>query len=146
MRKIGVFLFLLLAVLTLSGCIFNKQNVPQVTPTPTPAVKTLQPGEGPQVDLTPRYDKKAVILKIASISADIKNVDYELVYDTNGVQRGVLGSLEIKGGQNSLLKEILLASCSKNVCVFDKNVSKLSLTVKFTTSSEPLIFQKDYTL
>lgn len=146
MRKIGVSLFLLLTVFVLAGCGPQKSAVPQVTPSPTPSVMTLKPGEGPQVDLTPRFDKKAVILKISSLSAKIKSIDYELVYDTNGVQRGVLGSLNIASGQDNLIKEILLASCSKNVCVFDTNVSKLNLTVKFTTSSEPLMFQKDFTL
>ncbi len=130
----------------MAGCGPQKSTVPTVTPSPTPSVKTLKPGEGPQVDLTSRFDKKAVILKISSMSADIQSVDYELVYDTNGVQRGVLGTLPVIAGQDNIIKEILLASCSKNVCVFDTNVSKLNLTVKFTTSSEPLMFQKDFTL
>ncbi|MCL5676148.1 MAG: hypothetical protein M1120_03420 [Patescibacteria group bacterium] len=146
MRKTGVSLFLLLTVFVLAGCGPSKQASVTPTPSPSPAEQILKPGEGPQVDLQPRFGKKAVILKISSISANIKGIDYELVYDTNGVQRGVLGSLNLTSGQDNIIKEILLASCSKNVCVFDKDVSKLNLTVKFTTSSEPLIFQKDFTL
>ncbi len=144
MKKIYLLLFLFAAVL-LSGC-KNKTATSQITPTPTPEVKLLQPGEGPEVDLLPRFDKQAVTLKISSISAAIKKIDYEIVYDTNGVQRGVLGSLDIKEGQTKVLKEILLASCSKNVCVYDKNVSRLQLTMKFTGDGEPLEFQKEYPL
>lgn len=144
MKKISLTFFLFVAVI-LSGC-NNKAVTTQLTPTPTPEVKLLQPGEGPEVDLSARADKQAVILKISSISATIKKIDYEIVYDTNGVQRGVLGSLDIKEGQTKILKEILLASCSKNVCVYDKNVSKLQLTMKFTGDGEPLEFQKEYPL
>lgn len=133
--------------LFLTGCNRNKQ---EVKPTPTPAaqfsdIKILKPGEGPSVDLVPRADKKAVTLKIEEITSDIKKIEYELVYDTDGVQRGVLGTLDHKG-KTEISKEILLASCSKNVCVFDKNVENLFLTVKFSGEKETAQFQKEYSL
>ena len=140
-------IFLLAAGLILSG--FNKNNQKAtVTPVPTqaPEIRILKPGEGPGVDLVARADKKAVTLKITDLTPDITKVEYELVYDTDGVQRGVLGILDVKSGQTEITKEILLASCSKNVCVFDKNVSKLFLTVKFTGDQEPAEFQKEFQL
>lgn len=145
MRKIGVSLFLLLTVFVLTGCGPQKSAVPSVTPSPTPSVKTLKLGEGPQVDLSLDANKQFITLNISSISADIKSIDYEIVYDTEGVQRGIIGSVNLNG-ETSVQKKHTLGSCSRNVCVIDKNVSKLNLTVKYTTSSEPLMFQKDYTL
>ncbi len=144
MNKIFAVSFVLIFSLFLSGC-GEKKPVITITPTPTPEMKILKDGEGPTVDLVSRADRQAVTLKIASISADIKSIEYSLVYDTNGVQRGVLGTLDNKG-KTSIVKELLLASCSKNVCVFDKNVTKLQLDVKFTTDGEPLIFQKEFDL
>lgn len=146
MRKTFLITILFLFVISLAGCGENNKNNNLPTPTPTASIKTLKEGEGPQVSLIPSGNKQSVSLKIASISADIKKIDYEIVYDTNGVQRGVLGSLDVKAGQDKIVKEILLASCSKNVCVYDKNVTKLQLTMKFTGDLEPLEFQKDYPL
>lgn len=144
MRK-AIPILLISAAVLMAGC-NSKTNTSQITPTPTQEVKILQPTDGPVVDLSSRFDKQAVTLKISSISAGIKKIDYEIVYDTNGVQRGVLGSLDIKEGETKVLKEILLASCSKNVCVYDKNVTKLQLTMKFTGDGEPLEFQKEFPL
>lgn len=144
--KKTVLVFLCFAVLSLSGCINQSKKVSVVTPTPTEAVKTLKEGEGPSVDLVARDDKKAVTLKISKLTSKISKIDYEIVYDTNGVQRGVLGSLDVKPQQTEIIKEILLASCSKNVCVYDKNVSSLQLTMRFTTDTVPLEYQKEYPL
>lgn len=142
------FLLIFISVLLLSGCSLQQQKVvaPTITPTPTPEVKMIKEGEGPVVDLIPRADKQVVTLKISGISSEIKKVDYEMVYDTNGLQRGVVGSVDMKNGEDKIVKELTLGSCSKGVCVFDKNITKIQLTVKFTTSGEPLEFQKEYVL
>jgi hypothetical protein len=147
MRKFFTIGFLTIVPVFLSGCALdkNQKNLP-ATPSPIEAVKILKEGEGPQVNLLPAANKQSVTLKIASISADIKKIDYEIVYDTNGVQRGVLGTFEIKEGQDKIVKEILLASCSKNVCVYDKNVSKLQLTMKFLGEGELFEYQKEFSL
>lgn len=146
MKKIFAISLLFLIVVFFSGCTPNKKTNLAPTPTPTSSVKMVKPGEGPEVTLTPDQNKQLVMLKITKISADIKKIDYELVYNTNNVQRGVLGTLDLKAGEDFVEKKILLGSCSKNICVYDKNVTNLQLTVKFTGQAEPLEFQKEYSL
>lgn len=145
-NKLIIVLVLFTAVFV-AGCNKPKSTeIPTPSPTPFSDIRLLKPGEGPAVDLVSRADKKAVTLSISGLTPDILQVGYELVYDTEGVQRGVLGSLDMKSGETKISKEILLASCSKNVCVFDKNVTKLFLTVKFSGDKQPVEFQKEYQL
>src|SRR3989344_6512800 len=83
-----------------------------------------------QVSLTASNYNKAVILKIIDISSDVVSVEYEISYITGkGLPRGVLGKTKIgetKMGKDTVFKEILLGSCSKNVCVYDEGVTKIS--------------------
>jgi len=107
-----------------------------------------QKEKGVEVDLTPRSDKKAVILKISKISPEITSVDYELAYETRGgLSRGVLGKVDIETGQELILREILLGTCSRNVCVYDEGVKKVSLTLKFNKAGGVSSgFAKEYEL
>lgn len=122
------------------------------TPTPTSASSRFSlpdnKEEKAEVSLTPRMDKKAVILKISKIPSDVVSVEYELSYNTGkGLPRGVLGKIDIKSGQESILREILLGTCSKSVCVYDEGVTKVSLTLKFNKSSgQSTGFAQDYEL
>lgn len=130
---------------------FWRQPEPAPIPTPTPASHFSLPEEKEQeaeVSLTPRYDKKAVILKISKIRSDVISVEYELSYEAKGgLPRGVLGKVDVKSGQETILREILLGTCSKNVCVYDEGVKKVSLTLRFNESSgESTGFSQEYEL
>lgn len=140
MKKPALILIPVLSFAILGGIFLFKDKIfptkeEEVTSTPTPAAHFTLPEkkeEGIEVDLTPRYDKKAVILKISKIPTDVVSVDYELSYEAKGgLPRGVLGKVDIKAGQESILREILLGTCSRNVCVYDEGVKKVSLTLKF---------------
>lgn len=156
MKKATPFLIPGLIILVISGfLVFKSRSTPReetmATPTPTSSSKFTLPETkevGVEVDLTPRYDKKAVILKISKIPADVTSIDYELSYEAKGgLPRGVLGKVDIKAGQQTLLREILLGTCSKNVCVYDEGVKKVSLTLKFNKAGGASTgFAQDYEL
>ena len=103
--------------------------------------------KGVEVSLIARSDKRAVTLKVNKISTGTISIEYELSYDTgSGLPRGVLGKVDLKGS-DTLSREVLLGSCSKNVCVYDEGVAKISLTLKFNKSSgQATGFSKEYEL
>jgi len=155
MRKAVLVLIPGLVVLVIGGIFFFKsRSSPQpesVTPTTSPSSGFTLPEVkegGVEVSLTPRYDNKAVVLKINKISADVISIEYELSYEAKGgLPRGVLGKIEVKSGQETILREILLGTCSRNVCVYDEGVKKVSLTLKFNKAGGVSSgFAKEYEL
>jgi len=119
----------------------------EVAPSPTTSIALSEVSEDVEVNLTSRYDKKAVILTISQIAPETTSIDYELSYETaKGLPRGVLGTLHLKGGEEKAEREILLGTCSRNVCVYDEGVKKVNLVLKFNSSSGSSQFQKEYEL
>jgi len=88
--------------------------------------------ERPYVTLTPREDGREFKLLIEGIK-DTELVDYELVYFANDISRGVTGTMELEG-KTSAERDLLLGSCSKNVCKYDENVTEGILSLRFQNS------------
>ncbi len=100
-----------------------------------------------KVDLVARDDKKAVTLKISSIPKGTESIDYELSYDTSaGLPKGALGTIRLKDGESSVEREILLGTCSRNVCKYDEGVTKINLVLRFNHPKGSSQFQKEYVL
>lgn len=91
-------------------------------------------------------DGKKAILTVENIPGRYEEIEYEFSYDTaKGSPRGVLGTVQPKNG--SVSKEIVLGSCSTNVCVYDEGVKKVQVQLRFTTSGgEQRVFDKDFSL
>ena len=140
---------LILVLLVIGLMVRSKMSEPpekeaEVLPTPTEALPTVSPDIN--IDLTPRFDKKAVVLKVKGIPEDVSSMEYELTYDTSsGLPRGVLGKIDLEG-ENSLARDITLGTCSRGKCVYDQGVTTVSLSLKFNSSIGSSVFQKDYTL
>lgn len=122
----------------------KKTDETLVIPTPQETLPTVD--SSVEITLTSKDNSRAVVLHIAKFPADVTTVDYELTYDTaSGLPRGVLGRIEVKG-EKEIEREILLGTCSKNKCVYDEGVKKVSLVLKFNTPSGSSQFQKEYPL
>ncbi len=155
MNKKTVLVFLSIVVILIGFFLFlrvrSTQKNTQTNPQPT-AKKSFTLPENlekeAEIDLSPRFDKKAVNLKISKIPQGVSVVEYELAYEAKGgLPRGVLGKIEVKSGQTTILREILLGTCSKNVCVYDEGVAKVSLTLKFTRiAGQSTGFTQEYQL
>lgn len=85
--------------------------------------------ERPYITLTPRDDGREFKLRIEGIK-DTELVDYELVYFANDISRGVTGTIELEG-KTSAERDLLLGSCSRNVCKYDENVTEGTLSLRF---------------
>jgi len=88
--------------------------------------------ERPYITLTPREDGREFKMRIEGVK-DTKLIDYELVYFSNEISRGVTGSIDL-GGATMIEKDLLLGSCSKNVCKYDENVTEGTLSLRFQNS------------
>ncbi|MFH0863629.1 MAG: hypothetical protein V1858_00860 [Candidatus Gottesmanbacteria bacterium] len=154
MRKAILISVPIIIIILIIGILFwrSRSTSSNLTATPGPQNTTNfslpeNQEKGVDVSLTAHYDKKAVILKVSKIPSSVISIEYEISYTTKaGLPRGVLGKMEIKN-QDSILRDVLLGTCSRNVCVYDEGVTKVSLTLKFNKSSGPATgFYQDYEL
>ena len=124
---IGIFLGALIF-----GVLFWFIKGRQVSPGVGQPTSTLAPvavEERPYVTLTPRTDGHELKLEIENLK-DVQTVEYELVYLAGDLSRGVIGSVDPKG-ETSISRDLLLGSCSKNVCKYDEGVTEGTLTLRF---------------
>lgn len=99
-----------------------------------PKVKKVKPEEI-GLALVARADNKAVNMVIKNLSG-ISSIDYELNYNAEGnIPRGVIGSVEVKSGDSVIRRELLLGTCSKNVCKYDAGVTEVDLVLKISYSN-----------
>ncbi len=94
------------------------------------------------LSLKPRADNRAVIMTINKLSG-ISTIEYEVNYNAENtdpeaggegdVPRGVVASpIQVKSGESSVTREILLGTCSANVCKYDKVTSDITVVLKVT--------------
>lgn len=91
--------------------------------------------EGPYALLLPRRDGNAINLNIKRVSS-YDGITYELTYQSEGIDRGVQGTIDTGSKSNEYNQEILFGTCSKGDtfsirhCVFDKGVENGTLVLK----------------
>jgi len=127
---IGIVVFVLLLIV---GFIWwrGKRAKEAELPAPTPEGVLLETTleERPFVSLTPRTDGREFTLQISRIK-NTKTIEYELVYLTQGLSRGVIGSIDLKG-ESTISRKLLLGTCSRGVCKYDEDVTEGTLTLRF---------------
>lgn len=149
MKKIII--VLVIVILAIGGFVAYKvksattsENA-EATPTPSIALPTISGNVS--VELTPKSDNKAMVLKITGIPGDIVSIEYELTYMTGaGLPRGVLGKIQVNGESSITRDDIVLGTCSSGKCVYDTGVKSVDLSLKFNSSGgTSSVFQKTYT-
>lgn len=91
--------------------------------------------EGPYALLLPRRDGNAINLNIRRVSA-YEEISYELAYQSQGIDRGVQGTINTNDKKSEYMQEILFGTCSKGDtfstlhCVFDKEVENGTLILR----------------
>jgi len=82
----------------------------------------------PAINLTLSDDKKTVSFAIKNITNYLK-FSYELTYNSYNQPKGVIGSDVDLNGITEYTKQIDLATCSADVCTYDKNVNNIKLVI-----------------
>ncbi|OGK42536.1 hypothetical protein A3A46_01460 [Candidatus Roizmanbacteria bacterium RIFCSPLOWO2_01_FULL_37_13] len=74
-----------------------------------------------------RSDRKALVVAFNNLQK-VKNVTYTLIYQTNGKDEGVSGSVDSSSG-NNLSRELLFGTCSSGVCRYHANIANMKLEI-----------------
>lgn len=80
-----------------------------------------------------RADRKALLLYIGNLN-QASNVVYTLIYETNGKQEGVYGSVDSSSG-NAVTKGLEFGTCSSGVCRYHEGLSNMKLEVVIDLNS-----------
>jgi len=155
MKKTTILIIIILIVMLIAGgFIFSKtlsNKGPKATPTPTPKENIIEtiPNDSLNIKLEPRYDKKAVtIITEGLLEKGFKEFEYEISYDTeDGLTQGSFSREPITITNNPFEREILLGTCSKNVCKYDKGVKNIKLTFRLKDNGgKTKIWEKEFNI
>lgn len=73
-----------------------------------------------------RSDRQALIVTISNLQK-VNSVTYTLMYQTDGEDQGVSGTLDSSSG-TSVTRELLFGTCS-DVCRYHQNISNMKLEI-----------------
>ena len=73
-----------------------------------------------------RSDRRAIVLTLSNLQK-VKNVTYTLMYQTDGVDQGVGGTLDSSSG-SSVTRELLFGTCS-DVCRYHSDITNMKLEI-----------------
>src|SRR3989344_8104361 len=145
--------FIILGVLLLgvaTWVFWPAKNVKAPTPTKTTKVEQINQltlEKRPFVSMYPRTGGKEINLTVDKVQ-DATSMEYEIeYYDTDRTFiEGAFGSIDLSKESQPLTKQILLGTCSKNVCRYHDGVSGGSLTLRFDGGSEAYVLKTDFNL
>lgn len=142
---IGVILVLVIGAVFVFGQSRGEQDTDKSGGTLPKSAKLVPVESSVKVSVEKSDDGKKAILTIENIPSKYEDIDYEFTYDTSeNVPRGVLGVLQVEDGR--VEKEIVLGSCSTNICTYDEGVNKVLVNLKFNSPSGSRGFEKKYLL
>jgi len=98
-----------------------------------PAKSASTSATRPAFSVKLRTDRKAVNIVFNYLNT-ASSTTYELTYISDGLDKGIFGSILPKEG-SSATRSLLLGTCSKNVCTYHKNITdcKLKITCKLNS-------------
>ena len=123
-RKIGLFTLILII-----GCFFFPAKVlaaKKRTSRGGTAVTSGTTSRGIQSSVKLKANRLGLILTLSGFG-NISSVSYQLTYTTNGIPEGVSGTIQPTGATET--RELLFATCSKNVCRWHTNIRDARLVV-----------------
>lgn len=74
-----------------------------------------------------RSDRKALIVTFSNLNK-VQNVFYSFMYEGNGIDQGVNGSLDSSLG-DTVTRELLFGTCSSGVCRYHGDLKNMKLEV-----------------
>ena len=114
-------------------------------PKVTPAFEPI--GDEVDVEFKPNKARTKATLTISGLTeAGVDSLEYEVLYETSGLVKGVnSGSSPIEvDSSGEIERELDFGTCSSGVCRYDKDVGLITLVVRFNTSSGTKIFKQEY--
>lgn len=95
------------------------------------------------VDLTSKNNKE-VFLSVKNIPAGTADIEYELSYLARGdIPKGVIGTIALED-EKTIERKITLGTCSSGRCVYDQDVKKVKVSLKFNGDYGSRLFEKEF--
>lgn len=80
-----------------------------------------------------RSDRRAIFVYFANLNK-VTSLTYTLMYQTNGKDEGVSGSMDASSG-GTAQRELLFGTCSSGVCRYHENLTNMKLEITSTLPS-----------
>lgn len=126
---------LILSIVILPGCSLFRKKAPAATPTPeptpTPFETQIDAADRPEVTIAPLKKTGEYSLVISNLPDDVQTVDFELLYMTEGVERGIIGTYYVEDENPD---PVYFGTCSSGVCVADKSPTDGEITIEYETN------------
>lgn len=137
-------------LLILAWVFWPAKNAKAPTPTKTTKVEQINQlplEKRPYVTMFTRADGKEINLTIDKVQ-DATTIEYELEYydEDRTFIEGALGTVDFSKESQPVTKQLLLGTCSKNVCRYHEGVSGGSVTLRFGGGSAPYVLKTDFNL
>ncbi len=135
----GIFIFVLFFSMPIEA-----KTLPQITKSVsknTVIRKKSSPVSG-GVGISPklRKDRKALRVYFSNLNK-AKSITYTLIYQTDGKDEGVSGTVDTSGGKN-VTRELLFGTCSSGVCRYHPNIKNLRFEATIEFASGKLLTKK----
>ena len=156
-----IIIIVLVLIILIAGIVLAKNlnnNGPKATPTPTPedeqAIEKL-PADALDVAFKTRYDNKAFTITLKGLKDQgYRTFEYEISYDAQSpedlsqiITQGSASKEPVAVSNKDFIREILLGTCSKNICKYDQGVKSVKITLRLTTTvSKIKIWEKEFPL
>lgn len=112
----------------------------EVLPTVTDDVK---------VNITSDAKRQEASLSIMGVPEGTEEIEYELSYDAEvdgeKVPKGVIGTIEFDG-KEPVKRQVTLGTCSSGTCKYDKGITAIKATLKFSGSYGGQLFEGEFEL
>lgn len=96
------------------------------------ATPSASESAAPALTVSSRPDKKAIFLTFENL-ANVSAIDYTVTYVSKGLTKGITGTVDHHASsESSMVREILLGTCSQNVCTYDEGVGTITVVATFT--------------
>ncbi|KKQ01748.1 MAG: hypothetical protein US11_C0004G0018 [Candidatus Roizmanbacteria bacterium GW2011_GWA2_36_23] len=92
-----------------------------------PGNSALKAASGLGISVKLRADRSGLVVNFSNLNK-VSGVTYTLVYETNGKDEGVSGSLDQSAG-NYVTRELLFGTCSSGVCRYHQGLSNMKLEI-----------------
>ncbi len=129
MAKRLVALFLLVVFLKLAPTTTYAKVLPRFKKT------GFSSGASSSITVYPRLraDRQALLVNFGNLGK-AANVSYMLIYQTNGKDEGISGSIDASAG-NSTSRELLFGTCSSGVCRYHGGITNMKFEVTYELTS-----------
>lgn len=101
-----------------------------------------------KVEVVGVNNNKEIEITVSNFPKGTSSIDYQLSYTSveRGLQ-GLIGTLEVENGKNSVSKKVTVGTCSSGTCVYDKiEENKVTASLSFNGSYGMKAFEKEYEL